>query len=59
MILMEKEWDRATATYDYIMIPNRPPVRRKHKNVWQDATEADLMQASKYNIQHLFKQFFL
>lgn len=45
MIQMEKDWDRATATYDYIMIPNRPPVRRKHKNKWTDATEAELMQA--------------
>lgn len=42
MIKMEKDWDRATATYDYIMIPNRPPVRRKHKNVWSDASELEI-----------------
>jgi hypothetical protein len=44
---MEKDWDRATATYDYIMIPNKPPVRRKHKNVWTDSDYSDITPQSK------------
>ena len=47
MIRMEKDWDRATATYDYIMIPNKPPVRRKHKNVWTDADYSEITAQSK------------
>ncbi len=47
MIQMEKDWDRATATFDYIMIPNKPPVRRKHRNVWTDADYSEITAQSK------------
>ena len=42
LIQLEKDWDRATATFDYIMIPNKPAVRRRHKNKWTDADPEEI-----------------
>lgn len=50
MIQMEKDWDRATANYDYIMIPNKPPIRRKHRNVWTDADESEIAKQRKFTL---------
>jgi len=29
------------------MIPNKPPVRRRHKNMWTDADESELVNQGK------------
>lgn len=42
LIQLEKDWDRATATYEFIIIPGKPPVRRRHKNKWTDVDPAEL-----------------
>ncbi len=41
-LLVEHEWDKATANREFIFIPGQPPRRRKHKNVWSDANEQDI-----------------
>lgn len=46
-IQLEKDWDRATATYEFIMIPGKPPVRRRHRNKWTDATENEIRAQGK------------
>lgn len=54
-IQLEKDWDRATADYDYIMIPGKPPVRRRHRNKWTDADESELRAHGKSQpCSHLF-----
>jgi hypothetical protein len=47
LIQLEKDWDRATATFDYILIPNKPPVRRKHRNKWTDADPEEIARQCK------------
>jgi hypothetical protein len=50
LIQLEKDWDKATANYEYIFIPNKPPVRRRHKNKWTDADEEEIVRQSKSQI---------
>jgi hypothetical protein len=38
---LEVNWDRATANEDYIFIPGRKPVFRKHRNIFTDMDEAE------------------
>jgi hypothetical protein len=44
---LEVNWDRASANEDYIFIPGRKPVYRKHKNVFTDMDEKEYQKASK------------
>jgi len=44
---LEVNWDRASANEDYIFIPGRKPVFRKHRNVFSDMDEAEFEKQSK------------
>lgn len=41
-IEMERDWNNVQVSRDYILFPNRPPYKRKGKNRWTDANEADI-----------------
>jgi hypothetical protein len=38
---LEVNWDRAVANEEYIFIPGRKPVYRKHKNIFSDMDESE------------------
>lgn len=44
---LEVNWDRASANEDYIFIPGRKPVYRKHKNVFSDMDDTEYNKNSK------------
>ena len=41
-IEMERDWNKATTNSQFVFFPNRPPYRRKGKNQWTDANQADI-----------------
>jgi hypothetical protein len=51
LIQLEKDWDRATATYEFIFIPNKKPIKRRHKNQWTDADPDEINRMSKYSFK--------
>jgi hypothetical protein len=51
---LEVNWDRAVANEDYIFIPGRKPVFRKHKNVFTDMDESEFQKNSKYLLTDRF-----
>lgn len=44
---LEVNWDRAVANEEYIFIPGRKPVFRKHKNIFSDMDESEFQKNSK------------
>lgn len=44
---LEVNWDRASANEEFIFIPGRKPVLRKHRNVFTDMEEAEFEKQSK------------
>ena len=51
-VQLEVDWEKATANYDYIFIPGRKPIQRRHRNIWTDMDEAEFQKQSKF-LQHL------
>ena len=39
---MERDWAQATANREYLFFPNRPAYKRKGKNKWTDANQAEI-----------------